>query len=140
MRALLTITHHDGLRESYVLECPHGSTNGDAEATSSESRQRYVSSLLARHGTPYGCTCAAETDLVDVYPSIDSAVDQITAGASHGAAELDPELIMGLVQRIKDARCPTCSIAIMVLPLHLPLVFVPLHDLRCPNAKVERGR
>jgi hypothetical protein len=33
MRALLTVTHHDRVQESYVLECSHGSTNGEAEAT-----------------------------------------------------------------------------------------------------------
>lgn len=139
MRALLTVTHYDGVRESYILECPHGLTKGDVETASIESRERHIAGMLARHGVPYGCSCTAETDLIDAYPSIDSAVEQLTAGASHGAAELDDELNSGLVRKIRDFRCPACSVAILVLPLHLPLVVVPLHALRCPHARVELG-
>jgi hypothetical protein len=140
MRALLTVTHHDGVHESHVLECPHGSTIGEVEATTVESRERYVAGLLARHGTPYGCTCAAETDLIDVYPSIESAIEQITAGASHGIAELDDELLADLVGKIGDARCPECPIAVRVLPLHLPMAVEPVHAPGCPRAELERGR
>ena len=135
MRATLTVTHHDGIRESYVLECPHGSTSGEATAIPLESQERYVASLLARHGVPYGCTCAAETDLADVYPSIESAIEQIAVGASHGLAELDAELNGDLVERIKDVRCPECSISVRVLPLHLPIGIVPIHAPECPRAE-----
>jgi hypothetical protein len=134
MRALLTVTHHDGVRESYMLECPHGATNEQAEAASLEAREKRIASLLARHGTPYGCTCAAETDLLDTYPSVDSAIEQITSGSGQELAELDDELKAGLIRMIKDARCPECSIAVMVFPLHQPLVVAPLHNPRCPHA------
>jgi hypothetical protein len=139
MRALLTVTHHDGIHESYLLECPHGSTDGEAAATPIESRERYVAGLLARHGVPYDCTCAAETDLVDVYPSIESAMEQIADGAGHGIAELDAELNADLVEKIKHARCPECSIGVRVLPFHLPLVVVPTHAPGCPRAEAERA-
>jgi hypothetical protein len=135
MRALLTVTHHEAGRESYVLECPHGLTNGDIETASPEARERLLANLLASHGTPFGCTCAAETDLVDAYPSVESAIEQITASSSQGLAELDDETKEGLTRRIEEARCPFCSVAILVLPLHLPLVITPLHDIACPNAK-----
>jgi hypothetical protein len=135
MRALLTVTHHEVGRESYALECPHGLTNGNMETDSPEARERLLANLLARHGAPFGCTCAAETDLVDAYPSIESAIEQITASSSQGLAELDAETKEGLTRRIEEARCPSCSVAILVLPLHLPLVITPLHDIECPNAK-----
>src|ERR1035437_6611992 len=127
MCALLTITHHNAARESYALECPHGLTKGEADEASMEPRQRIIAGLLARHGSPFDCTCAAETDLVDAYPSVESAVEQIAAGASNGFADLGGELTEGLLRLISDARCPSCSVAIMVLPLHLPMVVVPLH-------------
>ena len=135
MRATLTVTHRDGIRQSYVLECSHGSTNGEAAAIPLESRERYVSSLLAHHGLPYGCTCAAETDLVDEYPSIESAIEQIAAGSGHGMTELDSELNADLVENIKNARCPECSIAVRVLPLHLPPVVAPIHAPGCPRSE-----
>jgi hypothetical protein len=135
MRALLTVTHHDADRESYILECPHGSTTGQAEKASPEARERLIAGLMARHGGPFGCACAAETDLVDAYPSADSAIEQIAAGPSRGLAELDDETKAGLIGGIEKARCATCSIGILVMPLHLPLVAVPLHDVRCPNAR-----
>lgn len=140
MRALLTVTHRDGVHESLVLECPHGSTSGQVKATPIASREKYVAALLARHGLPYDCTCAAETDLVDVYPSIDSAIEQISGGASNGIADLDDELNAVLVASIEGARCPTCSVAVMVLPFHLPVVVTALHDPACPNARVEPGQ
>jgi hypothetical protein len=135
MRALLTVTHHEVGRESYVLECPHGLTNGDMDTASPEAREKLLAGLLARHGTPFGCTCAAETDLVDAYPSVQSAMEQITASSSQGLAGLDDETTEDLTRRIEKARCPSCSVAILVLPLHLPLVMTPLHDTACPNAK-----
>jgi len=135
MAALLTVTHHHGVRESYVLECPHGSTNGEAVSSSLEPRERLISSLLARHGVPFGCACAAETDLLDAYPSIEAAAEQIGAGSSHGLAELDDEAKAALLQKIGGLRCATCQIAVMVLPLHAPLVVVPVHDVKCPNAR-----
>jgi hypothetical protein len=140
MAALLTITHHQGAGESYVLECPHGSTNGEAATSSIEPRERLISSLLARHGVPFGCTCAAETDLLDAYPSVESAAEQIEAGSSHGLAELDHEMKVALLQRIGGLSCSTCRIAVMVLPLHMPLVVVPVHDVACPNARWARNR
>lgn len=134
MSALLTITHHEGFRESYVLECPHGTTNGEADTVSADSKERLISSLLSRHGVPFGCTCAAETDLMDAYPSIESAVDQIRHGPGHGPTELDEDVKQGLLDKIADLACPACSVAILVLPLRTPLVVVPVHDVMCPNA------
>jgi hypothetical protein len=144
MRALLTVTHHGAGRESYILECSHGLTTEQAEKASPESRERLIAGLMARHGGPSGCACAAETDLVDAYPSADSAIEQIAAGPSRGLAELDDETMAGLIRGIEEARCASCSIGILVMPLHLPLVAVPLHDVRCPNARwgiaaVENG-
>lgn len=141
MRALLTVAHHDAASESYALECPHGRTEAepeaDADAAASEPRPKLVAGLLARHGLPFGCTCAAETDLADIYPSIDSAIEQITAGAGNGVTDLDDELIEGLVRLVREARCPTCEISVKVLPLHLPLVVIPIHDLQCPRAAAD---
>jgi len=134
MSALLTITHHEGFRESYVLECPHGSTNGEADTASVEAKERLVASILARHGVPFGCTCAAETDVMDAYASIELAVEQIRNAPSRGMAELDNEVKQGLVRKIADLACPDCSVAILVLPLRLPLVVVPVHDVMCPKA------
>jgi hypothetical protein len=134
--ALLTVTHLDGVRESYFLECPHGATAEDAEFSSVEARQRLVSALMARHGLPYGCTCAAETDLLDAYPTIDSAIAMIGNGEGQGFAELDDDARAVLIQSIKGARCEACSVAILVLPFRQPLVVAPLHDVMCPLATI----
>ena len=135
MSALLTVTHHEGFRESYVLECPHGSTNGEADTASRDAKERLISSLLARHGVPFGCACAAETDVMDAYPSIQSAVELIRNGPGHGPAELEDEVKEALLRKIAGLACPSCSVAILVLPLRTPLVVVPVHDVTCPNAK-----
>ena len=140
MRALLTVTHHDGIRESLVLECPHGSTSGEVEAAPIAVKEKYVAALLASHGLPYGCSCTAETDLVDVYPSIDSAIAQISAGSGNGIADLDDDLRAPLIASIEGVRCPTCSAAVMVLPFHVPVAVTAVHDPACPKAKVERGQ
>ena len=139
LRALLKVTHHGGSDESYDLECRHGSTNGGAHVTSLETREKYVVGLLARHGVPYGCSCAAETDLADVYPSADSAIEQITAGGNCGMAELDDEATADLAGKIDDARCPECSVAILLMPLHVPLAAEAIHEPRCPRAKLQRS-
>jgi hypothetical protein len=136
MGALLTVTHLDGVRESYFLECPHGATAEDAEFSSVEARQRLISALMARHGLPYGCTCAAETDLLDAYPTIDSAIRQIGKDEGQGFADLDDDVRADLVQSIINARCEACSVAILVLPFRQPLVVAPLHDAGCPFATV----
>jgi hypothetical protein len=139
MRALLTVTHRDEHHKSYMLECPHGSTSGEARRASLASRETYVAGLLARHGVPYGCTCAAETDLADVYPSIESAIEQIPTGASQGSTELDDDAIADLLRKIDDVRCPECSVAVLVLPLHVPLEVEAIHERRCPCARPERA-
>jgi hypothetical protein len=92
--------------------------------------------MMARHGVPFGCICTAETDLLDVYPSIESAVERIQAGPSHGLAEMDDDMKAGLIASIQGSRCPECSIAVLVLPLHFPLVVAPLHEVRCPHSGV----
>jgi len=137
--ALLTIIHRDPIGESYVLECPHGVTNGEAVASSPEPGQSLIAAMMARHGVPFGCTCTAETDLLDVYPSIESAVKQISAGSSHGLADMDDDMKAGLVASIEGSRCPECSIAVLVLPLDFPLVVAPLHELRCAHSGVKSG-
>jgi hypothetical protein len=48
---------------------------------------------------------------------------------------LDAELNGDLVERIKDVRCPECSISVRVLPLHLPIGVVPIHAPECPRAE-----
>jgi hypothetical protein len=136
MGALLTVTHLDGVRESYIIECAHGSTIEHGEACTLEARQRVISALMTRHGMPYGCTCAAETDLLDAYPSIESAVEQITNAECQGFVDLDDEMRADLIQSITDSRCEECSVAILVLPFRQPLVVAPLHDVRCPFATV----
>ena len=136
MGALHTVTHLDGGRESYILECTHGSTVEHGEACTLEARQMVISALMTRHGMPYGCTCAAETDLLDAYPSIESAVEQITNVECEGFADLDGEMRADLVQSINNVRCEACSVAILVLPFRMPLVVAPLHDVRCPFATV----
>ena len=137
MRALLTIAHRDASRADYVLECPHGLSKVDSDAHLDESREQLISSLLSGHGRPFNCTCAAETDLIDAYPSIDSAVSHIETDGRLGLIDLDEDLIADLVQQIKSVECPTCSIAVLVMPFRLPMVVTPLHDIRCPQAKVE---
>lgn len=139
LRALLKVTHHGCFDESYDLECRHGSTSGRAQVTSLEAKEKYVAGLLARHGVPYGCSCAAETDLADVYPSVESAIEQITAGGSCGIAELDDDATADLTGKINDARCPECSVAILLMSLHLPLAVEAIHEPRCPRAKLERS-
>jgi hypothetical protein len=137
MRALLTITHHDAANESYVIECPHGLTRVETASVSGEPRQRLIAGLLARHGSPSSCTCAAETDLVDAYPSVDSAVAQIMTGAGNGLTDLDDESIEEVLRHVRGARCPSCSIAVKVMPLHLPADVVSVHDPRCPLAVAD---
>jgi hypothetical protein len=134
--ALLTVTHLDGVHESYILECQHGATIEEAEFSTIEARQRLVSALMTRHGLPYGCTCAAETDLLDAYPTIDSAIAMIGNDEGQGFADLDADASADLIQSIKDARCEACSVAILVLPFRQPLVVAPLHDVMCPLATV----
>jgi|ERR1035437_964548 hypothetical protein len=91
---------------------------------------------MARHGLPYGCTCAEETDLLDAYPTIDSAIRQIGNDEGQGFADLDAVAGADLVQSIINARCEACSVAILVLPFRQPLAVMPLHDAGCPFATV----
>jgi hypothetical protein len=136
MGALLTVTHIDGIRERYILEYPHGYTTEEADARSPEAREQLISDLMTRHGTPHSCTCAAETDLLDGYPSIESAIEQISNAAGRGPVDLDDDVRLDLIRSIKDSRCTACSVAILVLPFRQPLVVAPLHDARCPFATV----
>jgi hypothetical protein len=136
--ALLTIIHRAPIGESYVIECPHGVTQDEAGGTDADLARNLIAGLMARHGLPFGCTCTAETDLLDVYPSIEFAVDQISAGSTHGLADIDQHVMAGLIDSIDGSRCPECSIAVLVLPLHFPLVVAPLHDVRCPNSRDGR--
>ena len=137
MRALLTITHHDASRADYVLECQHGLSKVASKEESDGPRDQLIAGLLSRHGRPFNCTCTAETDLIDAYSSIDSAVDLIEMDGRLGLLDLDEDLIAGLVQKIRSVDCPTCSIAVLVMPFRLPMVVTPLHDIRCPHATVQ---
>jgi hypothetical protein len=136
MGALLTVTHLDGIRERYSLECAHGMTTDEGDARSLDARQKLIANLMARHGTPYGCNCSAETDLLEAYPSIDSAVEQLTYDEGAGFADMPDDVRSELIESVRAARCEACSVAILVLPFREPLVVAPLHDVRCPFATV----
>jgi hypothetical protein len=141
MQALLTIKHHDDGAQSYLLECPHGVTNAAVEAGPPERRQKLIAGLLTSHGTPYGCACAAETDLVDVYPSVESAIAQLRSGPGNGLADLDSAMTADLIEEVELARCSGCDVAIGVMPLRLPPIVEPRHDDRCRRAEREsQGR
>jgi hypothetical protein len=140
MQALLTITHHDDGAQSYRLECPHGLTDTGPERGPSERIQKLIAGLLTSHGTPYGCACAAETDLVDVYPSVDSAIAQLKAGPGNGLADLDSAMTASLLEKVELARCSGCNVTIGVMPLRLPPIVEPRHDDRCHRAKRESRR
>ncbi len=140
MKTLLTVTHHDRIHDSYVLECGHGSSNADAETTSMGAMSGLIASMRTTHSALYGCTCANEFDLMDVYPSVDAAVEQFTGDLGSSPDDLDDSLHQGLLQKIKAARCPACSVAITVSTHDLRLVVVPLHDNGCPRAKEQRRR
>ncbi len=138
MRALLTVTHSDSVHEICTVECLHGSTEARAETTSGESRHAWIDGIGRRHESQCGCTCATEMDRIDAYPSIDSAVAQLTAMPDSAQTPRPEEPQEGLLPKIEMARCSACSVAIMLLTDGLRLVVVPLHDLRCANAMVER--